>query len=140
MLPMAQASDWLRGLPHAVRRRFEGLHRYVLAVLDEVGLSGKLSKVAIEQIQILVFTRSLDEFLRDGSDAATAAVDAFSALGVDSFRVGSELFSGRNQAVMRGELLSTELRAAAANLGFEFDRYDGSLRQMIIALGKELSK
>src|SRR5438309_1456357 len=115
---MPSDAAWLQTLPYAIRRRFASLQKYVLAVLDEVGLRTKVTKSHVQHIQIQIFVRSLDEFLQDGNEAARAAVDSLNALGIDGFRVGSELFAGRNEAVTRGERLSAQLRATAASAGF----------------------
>ena len=82
----------MRSLPRSIRQRFDGLGKYVESVLDEAGLRVKLERDAIQQIQIIVFAQALNEFLRDGSEAAATAVDALAAFGVEGFRVGSELF------------------------------------------------
>ena len=137
---MAQDSDWLRSLPRSVRQRFDGLGKYVEAVLDEARLRDKLGRNDIQQIQIIVFVRALEAFLREGSEAASGAVDALAEFGIDGFRVGSELFSGRNDAVMRGYRLAEGLRTAAVEAGVaEGSESVLGLRHTIIQLAKELS-
>jgi hypothetical protein len=138
---MADETAWLKTLPRKLQQRFDGLGKYVRAVLEEVNLRDKLTRDAVERIHVLVFVRALDELLREGTNAAIAAVDALSALGVDSFKVGQERFSGRNDAVMRGESLSNRLRdvtATSVDLRSSFESPYG-MRQMIIKLGKELA-
>jgi hypothetical protein len=123
-----------------VRQRFDGLGKYVEAILDEARLRNKLSRDEIRQIQVIIFVRALDAFLRQGSEAAAGAVDALAEFGIDGFRVGSERFSGRNDAVTRGDRLAADLRTVAAEVGMpEVAESDFGLRQTIIQLAKELS-
>jgi hypothetical protein len=104
--------EWAQSLPRSLRSRFDGLGSYVVAILDDANLRPRLTRPELRLIQMTVFVKSLDEFLRDGTEAAITAVDAFSSLGVEGFRIGSEEFQGRNHAVMRGARLSEALRSA----------------------------
>ena len=56
-----------------------------------------------------------NEFFREGSRAAVAAVDEFHNLGVPGFQVGSSVFEGRNENVVRGDRLAETLRSAVAD-------------------------
>ena len=76
----------------------------------EKNAKNKCAKADLQRIQIVTFVKTLDEFLRDGTEAAIRSVDAFSELGVKGFQIGTERFEGRNEAVMRGDNLSQRLR------------------------------
>jgi len=138
---MAKDDEWIRTLPRSIRRRFDSMGKYIRGVLDEAGLSERLHRRDIETIHITVFVRVLDEFLRDGTDAAVAAVDTLSELGVEGFVIGRERFSGRNDAVTRGELLANGLRSRTAGMipADSGDRETSSVTHMVIKLGKELA-
>jgi hypothetical protein len=132
--------DWTESLPRALKLRFDGLGNYVSAVLEEHSRAGTLSRNAIRQIHIIAFIKSLDDFLREGTQAAVRAVDQFESLGVRGFRIGSEEFAGRNDAVMRGQVLADRLRNAVANdsLG-RFLSMDRPLREVILQMARDLS-
>jgi hypothetical protein len=131
--------DWTESLPRAVKLRFDGLGNYVSAVLEERP-TGRLSRDAIKQIHIVAFVKSLDDFLREGTQAAARAVDQFGELGVRGFRIGTEDFAGRNEAVMRGQVLSERLRSAVADDSLQrFLSMDRPLREVILLMARELS-
>jgi hypothetical protein len=132
--------DWTESLPRALKLRFDGLGSYVSAVLEEQSKTTTLSRDAIKQIHIVAFIKSLDDFLREGTQAATRAVDQFESLGVRGFRIGTEEFSGRNEAVMRGQVLSDRLRSAVANDSLRrFISMDRPLRDVILQMARDLS-
>ena len=137
---MQTDGEWTRELPRSIRKRFDSLGKYVRAILEEAGLRGRLTREDIERIHIAVFVRVLDEFLRDGTAAAVAAVDTLNELGVQGFTVGRERFAGRNDAVMRGERLANTLQGVAGDL-FPPDviESESGLKRLIIKLGKELA-
>jgi len=133
--------DWASGLPRSVRSRLDGLGNYVTSVLEEIGLKDKLSRDDVQAIQLAAFVYGLEEFLREGSRAASRATAAFADLGVSGFTVGREYFSGRNEAVMRGETLANALvevmqgRALPDTVG-----RPASLRALVISLAQERSR
>jgi hypothetical protein len=57
--------------------------------------------------------------LIDGSKAACRAVDEFEHHGVTEFSIGKTVFSGRNESVMRGYILSQHLREHCRMLGLD---------------------
>lgn len=132
--------DWTASLPRALKARFEGIGNYVSAVLEERPRPQRLSRAAVRQIQLVAFVKSLDEFLRDGTEAAIHAVDEFKSLGVQRFRIGTEDFEGRNEAVMRGALLSESLRRAVGDDSLQrFISMDRPLREVILLMARTLS-
>jgi len=137
---MPNDGEWIRELPRSIRMRFDSLGKYVRVILEEAGLRDRLTRQDIERIHIAIFVRVLDEFLRDGTAAAVAAVDTLSDLGVQGFTVGRERFAGRNDAVMRGERLANGLRSVTGDL-FPRDliESESGLKHLIIKLGKDLA-
>jgi hypothetical protein len=105
-------TDFVELLPRRIRARFEGLNGYVGSVLEEEELNRTLTRESIQAIQLMALIGALDQFFRDGTSAAIAAVDAFADLGTRGFRIGSQAFSARNENVMRGLNLSDNLREA----------------------------
>lgn len=106
-----QTSDFIRLLPRTLQRRFDGLGSYVTAVLEENDIKG-LTLEEREFLQLLVFVRALETFLRDGHRAAEMAVATFSDLGVASFSIGRQSFSEGSEAVLRGKHLADGLQAS----------------------------
>src|SRR5687767_1186125 len=94
--------DWSAELPRSIKQRLDGIGNYVISVLDESDLRRQLTSTEIQRIHLLAFAKALDEFLLDGAAAAEHAVDEFESLGITGFRIGTELFEGRNEAVTRG--------------------------------------
>lgn len=45
----------------------------------------------------------------EGSEAAKKAVDTFLEHNIEGFKIGRQVFQGRNENVMRGEVLSKKL-------------------------------
>jgi hypothetical protein len=131
--------EWTDSLPRSLKLRLEGLGSYVTAILDETNLRSRLSQGDLQRIQLAAFLRSLDEFLREGSQAAAGAVDAFAALGIEGVRIGSELFSGRNAAVLRGRRLSEQLRGEIHDsILLEMIIASPSLRDLVLSLARRL--
>jgi hypothetical protein len=121
--------------------RFDGIGTYVTALLEESGLQERLSASNVKKIQLSAFLKLLDEFLRDGTEAAIHAVDAFASLDISGFRIGAQEFEGRNQSVMRGAKLSEALRRALADNEAvrHFVETDRPLREAILSLARTLS-
>jgi hypothetical protein len=136
---MAGESDWLSELPPIVRARFRGLNKYVLAVLDEEYRRDRLHHGDIRRIQLEVAIRVMFEFFSDGAEAAERAVDALHAIGISGFSVGSEVFEGRNHAVIRGKLLAERLAAATGTDARVAPRTELPLRLYIVERAKELA-
>lgn len=97
-------------LPRALQRRFDGLGSYITSVLEEKGITG-LTREDQRVLQLLVFLRVLDDFLQQGHQAAATAVATFGELGVKGFSIGKQVFEPGSEAVMRGRVLSNDLRA-----------------------------
>lgn len=112
--------DIVSRLPYRLRNRFESLGAYVKAVIDEeqrgTQKNMKLKRDHVQLIQLIVFIHCLDDFLREGTNAARGAVEGLGRLGIDGFSVGSTEFSGNNENVARGEVLADQLRAAVAEM------------------------
>jgi hypothetical protein len=136
---MPGENDWLSELPPIVRARFRGLNKYVLAVLDEEYRRDRLRHDDIRRIQIEVAIRVMFEFFNDGAEAAERAVDALQAVGISGFAVGSEVFEGRNRAVMRGKVLAERLTAATGSDERVAPRTELPLRLYILERAKELA-
>lgn len=107
-------SDLIDLLPRRLKGRFESLGSYVDAILHEyeekIPKPRRLKSEDIQVIKLAVFIYALQEFFREGTRAASRAVDEFQALGVSGFTVGSSLFEGRNENVVRGDRLAEALR------------------------------
>lgn len=137
--------NWNSLLPRTLRLRFDGLGSYVSGVLEEERVDEHLQKADVEVIHLLSFLRSLDELFREGTEAATRAVDAFRGLGIASFSIGSEVFAERNDAVMRGDRLAKALRelvleSLPPGQIIPAEVYgDLSLRAFIVTLARRLS-
>jgi hypothetical protein len=106
-------SDLVDLLPWRLKGRFESLGSYVDAVLHEheekIPKQRQLKNEDIQVIKLAVFIYALQDFFREGTRAAARAVDVFQALGVPGFTVGSSLFEGRNENVVRGDRLAQAL-------------------------------
>lgn len=130
-------ADWSDSLPRALKLRLDGIGSYVVAVLEEKDYLRRISKPDLQRIQMATFLKTLDEFLRDGTEAAIRSVDAFLELGVEGFQIGSERFEGRNDAVMRGANLSQRLRRAIEDPEVLRVIESGqALRDVVIDLGR----
>jgi hypothetical protein len=112
-------SDFIDLLPRRIKTRFESIGSFVDTVIQErertVPSDRRLKRDDIRVIKLAVFIFALQEFLREGSRAASIAVDEFKALGVTGFKVGSSLFEGRNENVVRGDELAKALRSAVGD-------------------------
>lgn len=112
------------------------------SVLEEERLKDRLSRDDLQAIQLAAFVYGLQDFLREGSRAAARAADAFAALGVEGFKVGREYFSGRNEAVTRGEILANQLvdeLRQVPGLTAAIERHR-SLRTLVVTLAKERAR
>jgi hypothetical protein len=137
--------DWLSFLPRTLRLRFEGLGSYVNSVIEDARLEDELHKEDVEVIHLLSFLRTLDDLFREGTEAATRAVDAFQAIGIANFSIGSETFAGRNDAVMRGENLAVALRTVVRE-ALPLDQFASAqiygelpLRSFVLQLARKLA-
>ncbi|HEX8395177.1 MAG TPA: hypothetical protein VF665_22710 [Longimicrobium sp.] len=131
---------WVEHLPRSMRLRFDGLGGYTKAILSEAEMLDELRAPQVRQIQTVVFLKSLEQFLRDGTEAAASAVDQFQQLGVPGFRVGGDVFAERNDAVMRGSRLADGLRGAIRDPEvLDLLSSNLSLREIIIKMGRRFS-
>ena len=112
-------SDFIDLLPRRLKTRFESIGAFVDAVVqereDSLPKEKRLKNDDIGIIKLAVLIFALQEFFREGSRAAVRAVDEFQALGVPGFKVGSSLFEGRNENVVRGDKLAEALREAVSD-------------------------
>lgn len=108
----------LDAMPGKIRNRFLSLAKYTFEIVreyqDERGMlkRKRLKRDSIRVIQIAVFVFVLRKFFEDGSRAAKYAVRAFREIDVDGFTVGEILFSGNNENVRMGKILSQKLEQA----------------------------
>ena len=131
----------IEGIPRWLNNRLQGLGTYVTAVLQESDLRKRLSTESLQTIQLVVFVRTLDDFLIEGSRAAERAVDALAELGVAGFEVGGQTFQGRNEAVTRGSRLSAALRESIHAPGlWVVAATDMPLHRLIVALAERLAR
>lgn len=135
--------DLLSLLPRRLALRFESLGGYVSSVIHEQEELGsrrdRLTRHELRQIQIVVFTHVLHSMFKEGTRAASFAVDALKKLDVPGFRVGTTVFAGRNENVMRGESLARALAdfLGDQNLTRQLDTTT-SLRKRILELRQEV--
>lgn len=126
---MATYRDLINRLPYRLRNRFDSLSGFVKSVIDDheskLPQRPRLSQNQVRLIQLIVFIHTLDDFLREGTAAARSAAVGFQELGVDGFVVGTTVFSGENENVMRGEVLADRLRLMVADLEV-FDAVDSN--------------
>lgn len=116
-------NDVLLLLPYRIRMRFASLANFVTTTIEHVENEWRRSRTGVrrllksdrDSIQGVVFVVAVSRFLRDGTEAASFAVDAFGSLGAAGFSVGTTEFEGRNTNVMRGEELYQSLQHALAN-------------------------
>jgi hypothetical protein len=112
-------SDLIDLLPRRLKTRFESIGGFVDAVIrereDNLPKQRRLKSDDIGIIKLAVLIFALQEFFREGSRAAVLAVDEFQALGVPGFKVGSSLFEGKNENVLRGYELADALRKAVSD-------------------------
>jgi hypothetical protein len=112
-------SDLIDLLPRRLKNRFESIGVFVDAVVqereDSIPKERHLKSNDVGTIKLAVLIFALQEFFREGSSAAIRAVDEFKTLGVPGFKVGSSLFEGRNENVMRGYELAEALRRAVGD-------------------------
>ncbi len=112
-------SDLIDLLPRRLKTRFESIGAFVDAVVQEregnLPRERRLRSEDLGTIKLAVFIYALQEFLREGSAAAVKAVDEFEDLGIPGFQVGSSLFVGRNENVVRGYELAEALRKAVSD-------------------------
>jgi hypothetical protein len=134
-------SDWTKSLPRSIKLRLEGTSRYATSILEEADLLQRLSRSNLRTIQTAAFVVSLDQFLREGSEAAMRAVDTFRSVGIEGFTLGNERFEGRNEAVTRGSRLSAMLREQIVDTRIhQFLESPKSLRDLILEMGRRLAR
>jgi len=75
----------------------------------------RLKPKQLQSIQLIAFIYALDFLFCEGTRAATMAVAEFEKLGMSGFKIGSAVFEGENENVMRGRDLSEALKRALAN-------------------------
>ena len=118
-------SDLLKSIPYFLQLKVRSLRKYTWAeLLPSSTLNLILSRVDTQNEKDAEFKRLkgiVDEatsagiiFLllktfQEGHEAAKMAVDTFQDLGVEGFSIGSQYFEGRNENVMRGEVLAQKL-------------------------------
>jgi hypothetical protein len=68
-----------------------------------------------DEASFVTFIFIIKKSFNEGSTAAKNAVDTFSELDVDGFRIGSKYFSGRNKNVLEGDLLAETLLKSISN-------------------------
>ena len=136
---MTSFSSVLNSLPHRIRNRFSGLPTYAKAIIeaDEERLtkSQRTSRADMQQIQIIFQLILLDRFFQKGTEVAQLTVQELQAAGVNGFSVGTSLFEGENEAVMRGANLSIRLRAVVPEIESLSQRFSGiAASQLVIPL------
>lgn len=135
--------DIVNRLPYRLRNRFDSLSAYVKTIIDEEERTKaarfKLNRDRVQLIQLVVFIYCLDDFLREGTNAARGAVQGLSRIGLDGFSVGSNEFSGDNENVTRGETLANHLKAVVSKMELFASLPDGlGITQLTRTLIKEI--
>jgi hypothetical protein len=118
-------NTFLKNAPRFLTARYGSLNKYVQETLLPVDKLDNLRKrfkakgeltVELKRVRDIVDEASFVTFIfvikksfNEGSTAAKSAVDTFSGLNVDGFRIGSKYFSGRNKYVLEGDVLAETL-------------------------------
>jgi hypothetical protein len=76
---------------------------------DHVPRARRLPTKQKGEISLFVFIFALRHVLREGTRAASIAVEEVAALGIKGFKVGSQDFERGNDNVLRGEKLADQL-------------------------------
>lgn len=72
-------------------------------------------KEVCNEASTIVFIFLINKFFTEGSKAAMQAVDTFGELKIEGFYIGNSYFSGRNEKVMQGEVISKQLLSSIAD-------------------------
>jgi hypothetical protein len=118
-------ADAFKYAPKYISQRFYGINNYVWKTwFPGDTLNERLKKLQSEkertdelarlkdianEASLVILIVLLRSFFEEGTRAAIQAVDTFQELGIEGFQIGSKVFSGRNEDVMRGELLADKL-------------------------------
>jgi hypothetical protein len=62
-----------------------------------------------DEAALLVFIFDVHNYLEEGTRDAELSVDTLKSLGVNGYKIGSSLFSERNENVMMGQTLADEM-------------------------------
>jgi hypothetical protein len=140
---MKNEDDTKYSLPRSLHNRLASIGSYVRSIVNEeeegVSKRERLSRDEVETITHVVFACLLAQFFRAGSQAARSAVDEFARHGVSEFAIGSTVFSGRNENVLRGDTLADDLLRSLSNLPIQDLLQDtGSPREMVLNLMKKV--
>lgn len=111
--------------PKFLTIRFNSLNKYVQEIflssesLAKIKLRFKTKDSRIAEIKrirritdeasLVAFIFVIRKMFVEGSEAAKNAVDTFSELNVNGFRIGAKFFQGRNENVVQGELLAEKM-------------------------------
>lgn len=122
------SADFLKGAPEFITKRFNSINTYVWqTLLSEKTVKEVLArkktqkekrrelariKSISDEASALVMLFLLNKFFTEGSNAAKQAVDIFKQLDVEGFYIGQNYFSGRNDKVVQGDIISRELLAS----------------------------
>ena len=118
-------NTFLKNAPRFLTARYGSLNKYVQETLLPVDkldnlrkrfrakgeLAAEIKRVReiVDEASFVTFIFVIKKSFNEGSTAAKNAVDTFSGLNVDGFRIGSKYFSGRNKYVLEGDLLAETL-------------------------------
>ena len=136
---MPTLNEVVSELPYRVRIRFTSLAAFVRTVVREsekqTPKAERISREQLEEIQLIVFTRSLEFLLREGSAAAEGATAAFDEIGAGPFSVGTTVFATGNENTTRGDDLADNVDEILEGCGGEeYVELGGSLTHMIETL------
>ncbi len=122
------STDFLSGAPKFITTRFNSVNKYVWQSLfseqtvkeqiikfkskaDRKKEINRLKAIS-EEAATVVFLFLINKFFMEGAKAARQAVDTFKELEVDGFYIGANYFSGRNEKVVQGDIISRRLLAS----------------------------
>lgn len=140
------ATDFVRRLPYKLQSRFESLGRFVRSVIEELEFENRTDKSTridrgkVQDIEVVVFAITLESFFRAGTQVASSAVQAFDTLDMRGFVVGTTVFEGENENVLRGSVLASDLRSRleeSIGPSTHLLRFEMGLRQLIRTLWEE---
>lgn len=122
------SNDFLNNAPKFITNRFNSVNKYVWQTLfPEETIKEQLKryktkterykeisrlKSISEEASTIIFLFLLNRFFIEGAKAAKQAVDTFRELDVEGFYIGSNYFSGRNEKVVQGDMISEQLLAS----------------------------
>jgi hypothetical protein len=117
-------SELTKSAPKFISDRYGSLNSYVWETLFPEDLKNRVMrrthkrerkarfqsmKELVEEATLLAFIFVVHKTFIEGSVAAKNAVDTFRELGVPGFHLGKTYFSGRNEAVVLGDNLASEM-------------------------------